>query len=126
MVKHSPTLRIGSFLAAAILLIANSTQGQVPEKFSNLQLFPKDISKAELMQNMRSFSFALNVRCSHCHVQRSEKELDLDYAADDKQTKKTARIMLMMVAAINRDWVGQVSDHQPVGVECVTCHHGLA
>jgi tetratricopeptide (TPR) repeat protein len=53
----------------------------------------------------------------------------LDFAADDKGAKKTARIMLQMVAAINHDYMGQVvktpADAAVIQVQCVTCHHGL-
>jgi tetratricopeptide (TPR) repeat protein len=50
----------------------------------------------------------------------------MDFAADDKEPKKTARVMLEMVAAINRDYISKVSDNSPIQVQCVTCHHGLA
>lgn len=112
--------------ALVILLALVSAQGQqLPDKFTNLQFFPKDIPKTELMQNMRSFSFALGVRCPYCHVEKSAKELDLDFPADDKQPKKTARVMLNLVAAVNRDYVGKIGKPEPIRVECVTCHHGL-
>jgi Photosynthetic reaction centre cytochrome C subunit len=47
----------------------------------------------------------------------------MDFAADDKEAKKTARLMIEMVAAINRDYINKVST--PIPVQCVTCHHGL-
>jgi len=102
------------------LLPANAQQ--FPDKFTNLQALPKDISKRELMSIMRSFAFALDVRCEHCHVQ---KDKEIDYSADDKQSKKTARVMLQMVGTINRDFIDKVSNPKSIQVECVTCHHGL-
>ena len=41
---------------------------QIPEKFENLQFFPKDIARDSLINIMRGFSFALGVRCQHCHT----------------------------------------------------------
>lgn len=124
MTNHRPAM---SFLLIAFVLLsvaATSAQG-IPDKFTNLKVLPPDISKAELMQTMRGFAFALNVRCPYCHVERSSKDLDLDFAADDKQPKKTARIMLTMTAAINRDYVGKIGKPEPIRVQCVTCHRGL-
>lgn len=99
---------------------------QFPEKFTNLKVLPKDISRQELQSTMRGFAFALNVRCEHCHVEKAGgKKFEMDFAADDKEEKKTARVMLEMVAAINRDYVSKVTKTPPIQVQCVTCHHGL-
>jgi len=103
--------------------------GQVPDKFTNLKVLPKDISKRELESTMRGFAFALSVRCEHCHVEKKAPEHGLDFAADDKDAKRTARVMLQMVAAINHDYISKVSRTPPsaaaIQVQCVTCHHGL-
>jgi tetratricopeptide (TPR) repeat protein len=103
-----------------LLLLAAGASGQVPDKFTNLQVLPKDISKPELMNIMRGFSFSVGARCVDCHVGKDTPSLEgVNFTADDKETKKTARQMLRMVAAINNDFV-------PNGrVECGTCHHGL-
>src|SRR5690349_17744028 len=101
MLHHHRAARVTALLIAGFLATAQWATAQVPDKFSNLQFFRKDISKADLMAHMRGFSFALDVRCSYCHVEKSAKELDLDYASDDKQTKKTARLMLAMTTTIN-------------------------
>lgn len=99
---------------------------QFPEKFTNLKVLPKDISRSELQSMMRGFAFALNVRCDHCHAEKvGGKKFEMDFAADDKEAKKTERVMLEMVAAINRDYISKVSDTPPIQVQCVTCHHGL-
>ena len=110
---------------AGILFWATSAAAQVPEKFTNLKVLPKDISRPELQSIMRGFAFALNVRCEYCHVEKAGgKKFEMDFAADDKETKKTARVMLEMVGAINRDYISKVSK-TPIQVQCVTCHHGL-
>jgi len=100
--------------------------GQIPDKFTNLKVLPKDISKQELQSTMRGFAFALGVRCEHCHVEKKAPDKGLDFAADDKDAKKTARVMLQMVAAINHDYISKVPKTAPIQVQCVTCHHGLA
>lgn len=108
-----------------VLIVGSASHAQMPDKFTNLQFFPKDIAKKELVSTMRGFSFALGVRCEHCHVQHADKSMD--FAADDKQEKKTARLMLRMVSAINGDYISKVqTPTPPANVECVTCHHGLA
>ena len=76
------------------LLASSPIYAQIPDKFTNLKVLPKDISKQELQSTMRGFAFALGVRCEHCHVEKKAPEHGLDFAADDKDAKKTARLML--------------------------------
>lgn len=115
-------LALGGFLCWSAPAAA-----QFPEKFTNLQVLPKDITRAQLQSTMRGFAFALNVRCDHCHAEKpGGKQFEMDFAADDKETKKTARVMLRMVAAINQDYISKLPKTPPVQVQCVTCHHGLA
>jgi tetratricopeptide (TPR) repeat protein len=75
---------------------------------------------------MRRFSFSLGVRCQHCHAGPEGPTLaGVDFPSDEKETKRTARAMLQMVEAINRDYVAKLGRAAPVRVECATCHHGL-
>src|SRR5215831_12542946 len=83
---------------------------QFPDKFTNLKVLPSDISKHDLEQTMRGFAFALGVRCEHCHVEKKAPERGFDFAVDDKTEKKTARVMLQMVRAINHDYVAKLPD----------------
>jgi tetratricopeptide (TPR) repeat protein len=110
---------------AAGLLAGGPAAGQIPDKFTNLKVLPKDISKRELQSTMRGFAFALGVRREHCHVEKKAPDKGLDFAADDKDEKKTARVMLQMVAAINHDYISKVPKTAPIQVQCITCHHGL-
>ena len=50
----------------------------------------------------------------------------LDFALDDKQTKRTARFMLRMVDSLNRAVLPMLGTRHdpPVRVDCVTCHRG--
>jgi tetratricopeptide (TPR) repeat protein len=114
----------------SLLLAGTPVAAQFPDKFTNLKVLPKDISKHELQSTMRGFAFALGVRCEHCHVEKNAPEHGFDFAADEKEAKKTARIMLQMVAGINHDYISKVPETPGgaarVEVQCVTCHHGLA
>ena len=127
MAYHALRIWIAS---AALFFTAIQTSAQFPDKFTNLKVLPKDISKHEMESAMRGFAFALGVRCEHCHVEKKAPEHGLDFAADDKEAKKTARVMLQMVAAVNHDYISKVKKTEPnaatIQVQCVTCHHGLA
>jgi hypothetical protein len=51
----------------------------------------------------------------------------MDFAADDKRTKQTARLMLRMVQHINQEVLPEVPGRREpnVQVNCSTCHRGL-
>ena len=95
---------------------------QVPDKFTNLKVLPKDIAKRDLLDTMRSFSMALGVGCEHCHVEKNGAD---DFAADDKAPKKSARAMLQMVGEINQKLLPTAGIESPVQVRCITCHRGV-
>jgi tetratricopeptide (TPR) repeat protein len=124
------TFRIGRSAATAVILLslaALRAGAQVPDRFTNLQYFPKTISRQDLLGNMRGFSFSLGVRCQFCHAGKDGNKLDqVDFASDEKDTKKTARAMLRMVDAINQEYIAKMGRTSPVRVECVTCHHQLS
>lgn len=119
-------LTIGAALALTTSVAAR--QAETPWKGKNLQYFPADISRDVLIQRMREFSFALNVRCQHCHAGGDGVSFDgVDFASDDKTAKKKARAMLKMTDQVNNTLLPQVpSRAEPrVVVECSTCHHGV-
>ena len=122
--------RIASLPATTGMLLslaALAAEAQMPDKFTNLQYFPKTISRQELMGNMRGFSFSLGVRCQFCHAGKDgNKREQMDFASDEKDTKKTARAMLRMVDAINQEYIAKMGRTAPIRVECVTCHHQLS
>ncbi len=122
--------RIASVPATTVMLLslaALAAKAQMPDKFTNLQYFPKTISRQELMGNMRGFSFSLGVRCQFCHAGKDGNKLEqMDFASDEKDTKKTARAMLRMVDAINQEYIAKMGRTAPIRVECVTCHHQLS
>jgi hypothetical protein len=113
-------------LAVVVALLAASGTAQVPEKFTNLKVLPNDIERRELIETMRGFAGALGVRCSHCHVGKDGPSLQgMDFASDDKETKRVARAMIGMVRTINQDYLTRIGRAEPLQVSCVTCHHGL-
>jgi tetratricopeptide (TPR) repeat protein len=122
--------RIASLAATTVMLLSLAAlvaEAQMPDKFTNLQYFPKTISRQELMGNMRGFSFSLGVRCQFCHAGKDGNKLEqMDFASDEKDTKKTARAMLRMVDAINQEYIAKMGRTAPIRVECVTCHHQLS
>jgi hypothetical protein len=66
----------------------------------------------QLMPAMQFISSSLGVQCDFCHVQGKME-------ADDKGPKKTAREMMAMQAAINKEsFRGQLQ------VTCYSCHRG--
>lgn len=113
-----------------ILLSANNAAGQIPEKFENLEILPKDISRQQLTQIMRSFSMGLGVRCQYCHVVKTPATATtaeaLDFKADDKIEKKKARVMMKMTRTINAQLLADLPERSTpeINVQCVTCHRG--
>jgi len=122
-----------AILVTFALAIGAATAAQTPElppwKGENLQFYPRDISRGQLTQRMREFSFALGVRCQYCHSGGNGVSFDgVVFASDDKPAKRTARLMLRMVDQLNTTTLAQLPARaEPrVVVECSTCHRGLA
>lgn len=118
---------------AAVLLTvafaATAVNAQIPDEFSNLKLLSKDISKQQLVGTMRDWAGGLGVRCNHCHVGPDNLQ-GMDFASDEKATKRTARRMLEMSRAINGSLLAELptveGDAKHQVVSCYTCHRGLA
>jgi len=107
-------------------LAQNSPTPSAPRPMLNLQIFPRDTPRSEVIQTMRQFCFALGVRCEHCHVEEGP-DGTLDYASDENPNKDKARAMIQMSNRINQELLASVPDRRdpPLGVACYTCHHGL-
>lgn len=125
-----PAYGVTLVLAAFALALPAPARAQVPDTFVNLKVLPKNITKAELVEAMRGFSFALGVRCQHCHETKAGAPggpEPLDFKSDAKVEKQKARAMLRMVAQINGKLLADVPSRSDpaIRVQCVTCHHGL-
>jgi hypothetical protein len=122
-------MRIGKtsvLICMAVFCAALCAAGQLPDKFQNLQVLPKDIPKDRLIATMVKFSLGTGLRCEECHVGEGGPELkNMDFPADDKPTKTMARAMLRMVQAINQDFIAKLGRDKPIQVGCETCHHGV-
>jgi len=120
-----------TIVLAAVMACAAPSAAQSPPapwKGTNLQYFPKDISRERLTQRMREFSFSLGVRCQHCHAGGNGVSFEgVSFASDDKPAKTTARAMLRMIDQLNDVTLAQLpSRAQPrVVVDCATCHRGV-
>lgn len=112
-----------------LVIVGSPVLAQIPDTFTNLEVLPRDIKKPELVGVMRTFSFALGVRCTHCHVGENAADLStVDFASDAKDTKKIAREMMKMSSEVNAILAKSIGSMRPeaLQVRCVTCHHGLA
>jgi outer membrane lipoprotein-sorting protein len=81
------------------------------EAFKNIQVF-KGIPADQLIPAMQFISASLGVECEFCHVQG---KMD----ADDKPPKQTARKMISMTFAINKENFDGRRE-----VTCNSCHRG--
>lgn len=119
--------RPAPLLLSISMLLALPLPAQVPDEFTNLQVLPKDIAKGRLIGIMREFAGALGVRCDFCHVGENVDTLEgFNFAADDREHKQAARVMMKMVSQINNSFIPQLGHESPIRVRCVTCHGGLA
>ncbi len=112
-------------IALPALTLGAQNQGP-PPKPKNLKVFPKDIPVRALLDTMGTFTRALGVNCSFCHV--AEENGPRDFASDQKPNKEKARTMLRMVEAINGEYLPKLPSRlqPPVVVTCATCHRGVA
>jgi photosynthetic reaction center cytochrome c subunit len=97
---------------------AAQQEAAVPKKtaekvYKNIQVL-QGIPADDLIPSMQYITVALGVRCDHCHAPNQ-------YEKDDKQEKQTARKMMQMMFAINKD---SFNGHREV--TCYTCHRGAA
>lgn len=133
--RHTCRLAVGTSVICLSLSVALATSAtaQLPEKFVNLKILPKNISRDSLVQVMGGFTMALGVRCTFCHV-AEPKAADapanapehLIFKSNDKVEKRKARVMLQMVERINHNLLTAVPERHdpPIAVQCVTCHRG--
>jgi len=101
---------------------------------TNLQVLPKDMTRQQVVAIMQQFNMALGVGCNHCHEEQAgaapnaNGQIPINPPSDAKQEKKTARVMLKMVADINMRLGAELGKPAAnvVQVNCATCHRGSA
>lgn len=93
---------------------APASQGgekKAEEQFKNIQIL-KGIPADQLIPSMQFITASLGVECEFCHVQGA-------FEKDDKKPKQTARKMMEMMFAINKE---NFEGHREV--TCYSCHRG--
>jgi tetratricopeptide (TPR) repeat protein len=109
-----------------LVFLTGAALAEIPDTFSNLEVFPKDIGKRQLLGAMRDFSSALGVKCTFCHIQKVPGEFDsIDWASDQLEHKQTARGMMNMTRNINSELLPAATGAPGGRVTCITCHRGL-
>jgi hypothetical protein len=88
--------------------MAGKTAGQF---YKNIKVL-NDVPADKLHDGMEYITAALGVRCEFCHVEDN-------FAADQKRQKETARKMMTMLFAIDKD-----NFNGRTQVSCFTCHQG--
>ncbi|PYU85167.1 MAG: c-type cytochrome, partial [Acidobacteria bacterium] len=81
------------------------------EEFKNIQAL-KGIPADQIIPSMQFIAASLGVECEFCHVAHANEK-------DDKKPKVTARKMIEMMMAINKD---NFEGHREV--TCYSCHRG--
>jgi photosynthetic reaction center cytochrome c subunit len=90
---------------------AGTPQKRAEDVFKNIRLL-QNVPAAQVIPSMEFISSSLGVKCSFCHVEGH-------FEKDDKKPKQTARNMMQMMFAINRNtFEGQRA------VTCYSCHRG--
>jgi photosynthetic reaction center cytochrome c subunit len=112
--------------AFAVFFVSHAVHAQAPtpaapgtavapktaaQQFKNIKVL-KDIPADQLVPAMQFMTASLGVECEYCHVRGA-------FDKDEKKPKETARKMIIMMLAINKD---NFEDHREV--TCYSCHNG--
>ena len=89
----------------------NTASEPTEQVYKNIQVL-KGVPADQLIPAMQFITYSLGVQCDFCHVERA-------FEKDDKENKRTARKMMKMMFAINKD---NFDGHQEV--TCYVCHRG--
>ena len=136
-----------ALLGAAVFVCASIAQapqtppsgkaGGPPRSYpapTNLQVLPKDLTGQQVHEIMEGYEAALGKHCNYCHAADPKNvgpngRPRLNFASDEKDEKKMARIMIAMTEDINKNYVKKVADIDKMPeaappVTCGTCHQG--
>ena len=87
------------------------------DQFKNIKVL-KGVPGDQIFPTMQFIAASLGVECEYCHVREGQKMV---FEKDDKKAKVTARKMMEMMFAINKD---SFEGHREV--TCYSCHRGAA
>ncbi len=126
----APTVLTALVVSAILAATAGArpASAQVPDSFTNLEVFPPDIPHDQLLAAMRGFANALGVHCEFCHVMGPDDSFrGARFDLDDKPTKDRARFMMHMVHRLNTEILPDLPHQEgpTLPVRCKTCHRGL-
>ncbi|MGC1365712.1 MAG: c-type cytochrome [Candidatus Acidiferrum sp.] len=117
----------GLFLATGLAIVGAKAQSSAPpspaspkpagDEFKNLKVL-NDVPADQIFPSMQFITASLGVECEFCHVREGQK---MEFDKDDKKPKVTARKMMKMMFAINKD---NFDGH--LEVTCYSCHRGAA
>lgn len=105
------------FLVGGALVFTRSGEMQTKQvetagqRFKNIKVL-NDMPADQLGKVMNLMSASLGVNCNFCHVEN-------DFAKDGKEEKESARQMITMTLALNKNYF----DNRPE-ISCNTCHNG--
>jgi hypothetical protein len=116
------------FLAAGAAAQTPPAPAQ-PPPLTNLQVYPKDIPRPQLIATMQGFVAALGVQasggCGYCHVGTAPQ---FDFASEANPKKNVARKMILMSREITAklpEVTGKPAA-EVTSLRCATCHRGVA
>lgn len=109
--KLSIILSIPVLMLLVAAANAQMASKKAEDQFKNIQVL-KGIPADQLIPTMQFISASLGVECDFCHVQGA-------FDKDDKKPKQTARKMMEMMFAINKDNFNGNRE-----VTCNSCHRG--
>jgi photosynthetic reaction center cytochrome c subunit/tetratricopeptide repeat protein len=118
-----------SGLAGGAAAQTPAAPAQQPPPLTNLQVYPKDIPRPQLITTMQGFVAALGVQqsggCGFCHAGTAPQ---FDWASDANPKKNVARKMILMAREITAK-LPEVTGKQAseiTSLRCATCHRGVA
>lgn len=123
MKKQSAGLLVAAIAVLLLVWTSISSHAQTPQTrsdnsgktavqaYKNIQIL-KDIPADQLVPSMQFISASLGVECEFCHVEHAPEK-------DDKKEKQTARQMITMMFAINKE-----SFNGRREITCYSCHRG--
>jgi hypothetical protein len=110
---------------AVIITVSLAFKPGRPQR--NLTVLPKDISPQKLDSIMQSYTVALGVSCSFCHVKDNNSPDSINYVSDAEPMKDNAREMMRMTIAVNTRYFYFDKTVKPEYlnvIHCKTCHRG--
>ncbi|HEV8346934.1 MAG TPA: c-type cytochrome [Vicinamibacterales bacterium] len=121
--------RVLAFSITTLIASAATAQtpapAQQPPPMTNLQLYPKETPRAEIVATMQGFTQALGVQCTYCHMGQAP---NFDFASDAKPTKTVARKMILMAREVTAK-MPEITGKPAADItrlRCATCHRGVA